>query len=1192
GKMQRFGCDGRLNMVFSTGSSSVRLKFVHGAPHEPYRDISLPDAVREKVLGLAEMNMSLGDIFKTVEREIGDQEVYFSRSGIRRVYKSVTEGMWKLDENPWLSMGKLCETNDGQHCLEIIDMSHVEGMQCMGFFFRRLMERFGEKGDIGELFVDATYNTNKQGAELFLLKGLSKETGHFVPLGLLFAKSSLKSSAANATRVQNAKTKVVRQFLLDFQRKGVDPHTTHSDKDFAEINACQSVWPYAKHNLCYWHVLRAVRLRLCKNTSAPRHYNAEEAHAAFSFISDAFLPQQQRPSGITNPPPPDTPILAPRANPGSVPQNEQDSSSDYDSEVERLFEDNIDDHEEDRSSSSSSSMASSESSESSSDDERVEDDGEAGVPANEARYLFCPHWHRKMIVYLMSKAYCMHPFFLERGKTFRSGLEVHAHCVRVLYDHCVLNNLFEVWAYLWSEWLRWERWKLWGRSSRDNFLSEKRTNMTVEAAFRVLKRHDMRQVNRPRLDKLLHIMMETTIRRAEVAFLQTKHRTPRLNNTQIAAKKVWLDLSQRPLHGTYDTNVEEWTCDCGRQKFCPHAFCKHLVQDATLLLTTDYTTTPKQRGALTPVVFFHYLRQQNKMPLYNISGFLARNPHAQLVVPPVPPPPPSSHPSLAAQFDADMENVVYAPSGSDDGEEEQYADAWKAQSLATLDFIRDLTRESECDWSRASISSVDSWPFVTTRDRKHGVLDSVDFWSQGTSQEREFEYTSVSLVTVYFTSCAAAREREPITRNVPIPSIAPILPIMPIIPIASTSEPVTRPVASPQEGITGDPGALVFETGYPRSREPQRFDLMKLPKLYRDWKVLDMDAFLGSEDGSFLLDDNEDIETGRKRILSEEVDRLEAEADTRVEKEKEAVRMDTERLEHEASTRAEHKEAETERMRLARESEENVLVESLRLDRQFKLADGCAVLALLGATGGISKFAPARIISYDDDSKQFTVEIALSPILPTSVKTLSRLGLIHQYDNEFTECELDERCHAFFGDSDDDDENEGKVNQNEDVLPLVTQILPELQEVIDESRPSSLLTAFKDRSRGVRGSDALLLLLAGKTRDGKRLAVGAEVKLSARQLDRVEKFLGEKLIMGKKLERKKIAIIKDVMIPEALQRMNLLRHEAILKRAEIQEVEVEYKMEDMHLWARRLVTWKQSLTLARAVRVLRERKED
>ncbi|KAJ3073709.1 hypothetical protein HDU98_000845 [Podochytrium sp. JEL0797] len=387
-----------------------------------------------------------------------------------------------------------------------------------------------------------------------------------------------------------------------------------------------------------------------------------------------------------------------------------------------------------------------------------------------------------------------------------------------------------------------------------------------------------------------------------------------------------------------------------------------------------------------------------------------------------------------------------------------------------------------------------------------------------------------------------------------------------------------------------DPRDMVLETwisgidGYPHSVEPQRFDLTRLPRLYREWKVSDLDLFLGSEDGSFLLDSDEDIETGRKRILSEEVVRLQAEADARVEKEKEAVRMKNERLEHEASMRVEYEEAEMERMRLERESEEIALVESLRMERRFELADESAVLALSDATGGISNFAPARIISYDDDSKQFKVEIALSPFLPTSVKTLSRRGLIHQYEDEFTKCELDERCRAFFVDSDDEDDDKGNVNLEGDVLPLLTQILPKLQEVIDESTPSPLLTVFKDRSRGVRGSDAQLLLRAGKTRGGKRLAVGAEVKLSARHLDRVEKLLGEKLIVGKKFAGNKIALIKDVMIPEALQRMNLLRHEAILELAEIHEVEVEYKMENMHLWAQRLMTWKQSLTLGRAIR--------
>jgi hypothetical protein len=44
-------------------------------------------------------------------------------------------------------------------------------------------------------------------------------------------------------------------------------------------------------------------------------------------------------------------------------------------------------------------------------------------------------------------------------------------------------------------------------------------------------------------------------------------------------KSSWKQLSERTLSGKeYHTNVEEWTCTCGQQKYNCHHLCKHLVQ--------------------------------------------------------------------------------------------------------------------------------------------------------------------------------------------------------------------------------------------------------------------------------------------------------------------------------------------------------------------------------------------------------------------------------------------------------------------------------------------------------------------------------------------------------------------------------------------------------------------------------------
>jgi hypothetical protein len=63
-----------------------------------------------------------------------------------------------------------------------------------------------------------------------------------------------------------------------------------SDKDASEINAIAEELPEAKHQLCYWHVLRYLGDRLSENKK-PRPYDAEAAHGKFDFIDPLWEPE-------------------------------------------------------------------------------------------------------------------------------------------------------------------------------------------------------------------------------------------------------------------------------------------------------------------------------------------------------------------------------------------------------------------------------------------------------------------------------------------------------------------------------------------------------------------------------------------------------------------------------------------------------------------------------------------------------------------------------------------------------------------------------------------------------------------------------------------------------------------------------------------------------------------------------------
>lgn len=71
------------------------------------------------------------------------------------------------------------------------------------------------------------------------------------------------------------------------------PEFTLSDKNWSEIEAMQETWPDldAKHQLCFWHALRALKQRLAKKSETPAGpYDPTEAQREFSFIASIFVP--------------------------------------------------------------------------------------------------------------------------------------------------------------------------------------------------------------------------------------------------------------------------------------------------------------------------------------------------------------------------------------------------------------------------------------------------------------------------------------------------------------------------------------------------------------------------------------------------------------------------------------------------------------------------------------------------------------------------------------------------------------------------------------------------------------------------------------------------------------------------------------------------------------------------------------
>ena len=116
-----------------------------------------------------------------------------------------------------------------------------------------------------------------------LFAGLADMRGEGLPLSYLFV-------VTDPGAPPHTKEEVLVNWMGALKSRGITPEFTLSDKDQTEINALGWVWPTSKHQLCLWHVIRAVKRRLASNQVPPAYYQPEDARQFFEYIDPAFIP--------------------------------------------------------------------------------------------------------------------------------------------------------------------------------------------------------------------------------------------------------------------------------------------------------------------------------------------------------------------------------------------------------------------------------------------------------------------------------------------------------------------------------------------------------------------------------------------------------------------------------------------------------------------------------------------------------------------------------------------------------------------------------------------------------------------------------------------------------------------------------------------------------------------------------------
>jgi hypothetical protein len=148
---------------------------------------------------------------------------------------------------------------------------------------------------VTEYHVDSTYKTNRAGFELFGV--VANVYGSGYPIAYLIVKvdTSATPSRPNNDVVQDTpRVTALKTFFQVMKDQGFNPTFMFTDKDQAEINAIEAIWPLEASSiirLCLWHLKRAVKLKLSKaKTSILPIYYPNQAHDEYGFVDPSFVP--------------------------------------------------------------------------------------------------------------------------------------------------------------------------------------------------------------------------------------------------------------------------------------------------------------------------------------------------------------------------------------------------------------------------------------------------------------------------------------------------------------------------------------------------------------------------------------------------------------------------------------------------------------------------------------------------------------------------------------------------------------------------------------------------------------------------------------------------------------------------------------------------------------------------------------
>ncbi|PCH39585.1 hypothetical protein WOLCODRAFT_110923 [Wolfiporia cocos MD-104 SS10] len=289
--MARFSCDGWLHITVPRHSHEMLVSMKHTVKHIGYVNIDLPQQWKSYIRAHAR-TQTPGEAFQIwrhiLRTELAGQmasevNLPFRSKAVYYYWHVVSKESWKLADDPVESVQKFIQENGDECNIALLDVQAEPNTQVVAFQVTNFVREWASNTQ--ELAMDSTWNTNGTNFELF--GAVADVHGSGIPLAFLLISTSKKAD-------RGAKQAVLERFLSELRNLGVNPEYTLLDKDWSEINAMRSTWPQAKHQLCFWHGLRAIKQRLVKNKETPAFYDVDEARREFSYINANFVPYLQQ----------------------------------------------------------------------------------------------------------------------------------------------------------------------------------------------------------------------------------------------------------------------------------------------------------------------------------------------------------------------------------------------------------------------------------------------------------------------------------------------------------------------------------------------------------------------------------------------------------------------------------------------------------------------------------------------------------------------------------------------------------------------------------------------------------------------------------------------------------------------------------------------------------------------------------